>query len=207
MPIKAQLLIPIVCMLAGLLHAQEIESKWVEFPALNGRYSIRLHEGQAIGNCRFNHADLVDQQNKKILFAFGPEQGPNFDLGGYENDSVVWSPKSGFVAVYTHSHRVGEPLVLAVSGTTIHECEIPEITLPHDKDPKNSGRHVQDWLKPIRWISETQLSLEDSGLIQQQRANGARITYLYDFVIEFAKDGKGMVKTLKQRKFSREPYE
>jgi len=204
MPIKTLLLIPIVCMLSGLLHAQEIESKWVEFISPNGRYSIRLHEGQAIGNCRFNHAELVDQQTKKLLFSFGPEQGSTFDLGGYEDDSVVWSPKSGFVAVYTHSHRVGVPLVLAVSGTTVHECEIPKITLPHDKDPKNDGRHVQDWLKPIKWISETELSLEESGLIQQQRENGSRITYLYDLVIAFTKDGHGMVKALKQRSFTKE---
>jgi len=206
MPLKALLIIPIFFICAGLLNAQEEKAKWKECISPNGNYSVRLREGQAIGDCHYNHAELIDHRTKKLLFDFGPEQGANFDSGGYEDDSVVWSPQSGFVAVYTHNHRLGEPRVLAVSGTTVRKCEVPEIELPHDKDPKNEGRYAREWLKPIKWISETQLSLEDSGLIQQQRLGGSRITYLYDLVIEFTRDGHGTVKTLNQRSFTKEPW-
>ena len=96
-----------------------------------------------------------------------------------------------------HSHRVGEPHVVAVSGESVTECQIPDITLPFKKDPRE--RWVQDWMEPVRWLPHSILLLSDSGLIQLQRINGYEIRYRYDSQIEFGQDGKALLKSVEQR--------
>jgi len=177
------------------------ETNWREFFAPNKHYAVRMQEGYAIGNCRYNHAQLIEIKNGKLLYDFGPEHSPSFDLGGYDQDSVVWSPDSRYVALYFHSHRVGEPLVVAISKGKALECTVPEITLPHDKDPANDGRHVSDWLKPVKWFSDSTLCLTDSGIIQQQREDGFRIEYEYEIHIQFDQAGHGTLRSIKQLEF------
>jgi hypothetical protein len=179
------------------------DPKWHDLVAPNKRYAVRLREGYAIGNCRYDDAQLIDTKTGTMLFDFGPEHDPSFDLGGYEEDSVVWSPNSQSVAVYFHSHRVGAPLVVRISGDTALACTVPEMTLPHDKDSANGGRHVQDWFKPIKWLSDSTLPLTESGLIQQQREDGFTIVYSYDIQFQFDRKGDGVLKSLKQREFSK----
>ncbi len=189
-----------------LLSAQlaAAEGDWHAFVAPNKRHAVRLREGNAIGNCRYNQAQLIDARTGKLLLDFGPERSPSFDLGGYEEDSVVWAPDSLLVAVYLHSHRVGEPLVAMISGDTASSCTIPEVTLPHDKDPAIDGRRVQAWVKPIKWIANSTLLLRDSGLIQQQREGAFRIGYSYEIELQFDREGQGLLKSLKRREFTKE---
>jgi len=196
---RAFLLIVIIFATLRLAMAGDSEPKWREYPSPNGRDAVRLREGWAIGNCKFNRAVLVDRKTGKQLFEFSSDEG------GYDNDSVIWSPGSVCVAVYTRNHRMGEPIVMAILGEKPQECTLPEITLPHENNPKNDGRHVQSWRKPDKWLSDSELLLSDSGLIQQQRENGSRIYYCYDLWIKFDNDGHGVLKQVKQRAFVKEP--
>lgn len=174
--------------------------------APNGRYAVRLHEGFAIGNARYNQAELIDRKSGRTLHDFGPDHDSAADLGGYENDSVVWSADSAWVALYLHDHRTGTPLVVSILGGKVTRGEVPEISLPLENDPENDGRHMQDWLKPVKWLSGGRLLLSDSGLITQYRDDrGTAICYRYGVIIRFDKDGGGSLRTLKLRALTREP--
>jgi len=124
------------------------ETTWIEFSSPNKQYAIRMQEGYAIGNCRYNHAQLIERKTGKLLYDFGPEHSASFDLGGYDQDSVVWSSDSIFVAVYFHSHRVGEPLVVQILPKAVHKCTIPEILLPFEKSLKGNPRYN------LRYVSD-----------------------------------------------------
>lgn len=204
MRVLSRVLFLVVLLLAELPAA---EGDWHQFAAPNKRFAVQLSEGWAIGNCRYNHARLIDTSNGKVLLDFGPEHTPGIDLGGYDEDSVVWSHDSQFVAVYFRSHRVGEPLVARMSGGMSFLCTIPEITLPHEKDHANDGRHAQDWLQPVQWLPDSTLLLTDSGVIQQQREGGFRITYSYNVHFQFDRKDKGILKSVEQRAFSKERQE
>ncbi len=185
-------------------NAWSADGQWHNFAAPSRRYAVRLHEGHAIGDCRFNRAQLINVKTGKVLHDFGSENDPSFEIGGYDQNSVVWSPDSRFVAVYSHTQRLGEPLVVKILGKSASKCVVPEITLPIDNAPANNNRWDPAWIKPVRWLSSSILLLNDSGEIQQQRVDGSLIQYSYDLQLHFDRRGRGILKSIKQREFTKE---
>jgi len=185
--------------LAVPAFAQGAQPRPMDLAAPNGRHLIRLYPAiqGTIGNCPYDRADLMETQSGAALYHFQP-------LGGFVKDSVVWSPDSTHVAVYTHDHRTGMPLVVQVSKAGVTECSLPEITLPHERQPENAGRQWQSWLKPKKWLSKSVLLLSDSGVIQERKGVDASLVYDYTLQITFRTDGAGILKSTKRVQFERD---
>lgn len=184
---------------ATLCSAEESQSP-LEIVSPNKLYLVRLYPGWTVGNCEYDRAELIETVSKKVLYTFTPDSG-------FDADSVVWSPKSTHVAVYTRDHRNGRPLVIELGGTKgITECTFPDITLERLDQPENSGRWVQDWVKPTKWLTESLLVVSDSGLVAQHKPKDAALTYEYTVEIEFDADGTGTIKSTKCIEFTKTPY-
>ena len=196
------LFLTVFTLTSAVVNADDESAAWKEFPSPNGLYAIRLREGFAIGNCRYNQAELVERKTGKQLFDFDPMKDTTD--GGYEDRSVVWSPGSSAGALYKHCHRSGAPLVVMIADGTVKPCSMPEINLPHNDKPANDGRWVQDWVTPKKWASEKVLVLSDSGLIQQQKGVAAWIRYDYALKIAFDENGGGVLKSLKCTDFDKD---
>lgn len=182
--------------------ADEGEQEWIETPSPNGRYAVRLYIGSALGNCHYNRATLIERKTSKMLHDLGPAEDADSGPGGYDSDSVVWAPDSAYVAVYFRTHRVGVPIILDLTGPKVRQREVPQITLPHDKDPKNAGRHAQDWQKPVKWISKSELRIVNDGVIQQQHQDGRLIMYRYNLILQIRNDGSTVFTSVKLREFT-----
>lgn len=172
------------------------------FRSPDGHFLVRLYraKGPSVGNCAYDRADLIEITSQKILAEFG-----GGDSGeGLESDSVVWSPRSTRVAVYTHDARTGTVKVIQMAKSGITESTIPDYTLPDEGKPENSGRELQRWSKPVRWLSENTLLLSDTETIEQERGVQAYLNFTYDIQIVFDGEGVGTVKAVKEVKYARD---
>jgi hypothetical protein len=184
------------------LEADTVEEDvWQNFNSPSKRYSVRLREGWAIGNCTHDQARLIDTKTSKELFNFDSVEEVG---GGFEKNSVVWSPDSRLVAVYKRSHRYGEPLVIRISNGRAKACTFPEIALPHEKNPAIQGRNSQLWQTPIKWLTKTTLFVEVSGRIDQIPDVPFWIDYSYDVHLTFDEQGKGKVDKIILKEFIEE---
>ena len=167
----------------------------------DGRYKVTfLADHNTNGNCAFSSAYLVDSNSKMKLFAFTPLD----DCGGFEADSVVWSPDSRRVGVYSHHHRSGQPQIVVVDGATVREQTFPEVNLPHESDPSCDGRPAQRWIKPVRWNSTSEILVDASGIVQQQRGVDAILRYGYSILVHFPANGDGEVVSTKRIEFQKD---
>ncbi len=187
--------------IARLATAESEVQYFKDFKSPNDEYAIRLFVGSSLGNTWYNRAQLIEVRSQRVLHTFTEEEK---DGGGYGPDSIIWSPLSSSVAVSRHDHRTGDVQVLRKVAAEFRKSGIPHITLPHERDIYNDGRPAQTWLEAVRWISESDLLLEASGLIQQQRGVKANLSYEYKIRIRFDGKQSGSVKSIKRTKFQRD---
>jgi hypothetical protein len=180
--------------------AHAVWHKSARIPSPNGHYEVRLYKADGnSGNCPFDKCEVVRPEKSSVHYRYPVER-----LGGYPANAAIWSPDSSAVAIYSQTHRSGETLILRVTAAGISECRFPDIRLPHERNPQNEGRLAQSWVEPKQWLSNSDLLLSDSGVIQQQRGIDAQLTYNYSVLISFDKDGNGVVRTITPVEFKRD---